>query len=172
MDDLILKLRQRDERALVYLVRRRRAGLDVAMRRITHLGDAVTTIGLVLAMLAMPFPEWQAAGRLAAFALAVSHLAVQILKRSVSRSRPRLPGGMLSLVEPPDRFSFPSGHAAAALSVALGLVTVVTGALALLVLATAALVGISRCYLGVHYPGDVLFGWLLAGAAAMMAGLF
>lgn len=172
MGELILKLIQRDERALVYLVRRRRAGLDVAMRTITHLGDAVTTIGLVMAMLVMPWPEWQAAGRVAAFALVVSHVAVQVLKRRVSRGRPQLPVGILSLVEPPDRFSFPSGHAAAALSVALGLATVVTGPLVLLILIAAALVGISRCYLGVHYPGDVLFGWLLAGAAVMMSGLF
>ena len=29
-------------------------------------------------------------------------------------------------------------------------------------LALAALTGVSRCYLGVHYPGDVLAGWALA----------
>jgi undecaprenyl-diphosphatase len=171
MGELILRLRRGDERALIYVIGRRRAGLDRAFRRLTHLGDAAVTIGVVTLLLLSPVPGWQAAGGVAAFALIVSHLAVQIIKRSVSRARPRLPVGVQSLIEPPDRFSFPSGHAAAALSVALGLATVVTGPLALLLLGLAGLVGVSRCYLGVHYPGDVLFGWLLAGAAFGMSGI-
>jgi undecaprenyl-diphosphatase len=94
-----------------------------------------------------------------------SHLAVQALKRTISRPRPQLPVGVISLAEPPDRFSFPSGHSAAALSVGLAVAALVPGAVAPLVLALALLVGVTRCYLGVHYPGDVLAGWFLAVAA-------
>jgi hypothetical protein len=35
------------------------------------------------------------------------------------------------------------------------------------ILGLALLIGLSRCYLGVHYPGDVLTGWTLALLAAL-----
>ncbi|MBR9988623.1 MAG: phosphatase PAP2 family protein [Gemmatimonadetes bacterium] len=164
MRELIGMMRRGDEQALLYLVNRRHGRLDRAMGVVTHLGGATFTIAATAAMLAAPSPTWSAAGRRAAIALAASHLCVQLLKRSIARARPNLPVGILSLVKAPDRFSFPSGHSAAALSVALG-VSLALPAAAPWLLVVAALVGISRSYLGVHYPGDVAVGWALAGAA-------
>lgn len=166
----LLLLHRHDERALHAVVLRRRPVLDRAMHAVTHLGDAAVTVPLALAMMLGLVPGVDAAaGRLAAFALAASHLAVQLLKRRVARSRPRLPVGCASLVHAPDRFSFPSGHAASSLSVALAAAAALPGSLAACVVALACVVGLSRCYLGVHYPGDVAVGWLLA-AAAVAAG--
>ncbi len=149
----------RDEALLHALVLRRRGWLDRALRALTHLGDPATTIAGATALLLL---QPRGAGGRAAFALAGSHLAVQAIKRSVNRARPRLPGGIESLVRAPDRFSFPSGHAAASLSIALGLAATLPLPLGGAVLGLAALVGVSRSYLGVHYPGDVVAGWLLA----------
>ena len=71
-------------------------------------------------------------------------------------------------VREPDRFSFPSGHAAAAMSVALGY-GVAFPALAVPLLVLALLVGFSRVRLGAHFPGDVLAGQGLAlGAGALV----
>jgi undecaprenyl-diphosphatase len=154
-----------DERALLYLMNGRHPRLDRLVRGWTHLGGAATTIGATTLLLLSPSPDWKRAGLIGAATLASSHLAVQLLKRTVSRPRPQLPVGIAALIEPPDRFSFPSGHAAAALSVALAAAAVVPAGLAPWLVGAALLVGVTRCYLGVHYPGDVLAGWVLAGAA-------
>lgn len=171
MTTWIVRLHAHDERFLHALVLRRRPLLDRAMHAVTHLGDALSTITLTLLLMAGVVPGLREAGLRAAFALASSHLVVQMLKRTVSRARPRMPEGFAALVQPPDRFSFPSGHAASSLSVALALAMVLPGAAAGALLALAALVGMSRCYLGVHYPGDVLAGWTLAALGVVAAGV-
>jgi undecaprenyl-diphosphatase len=174
MTTWIVRLHAHDERALHALVLRRRPPLDRAMHTVTHLGDAAVTITATLLLMAGAVPGLQQAGLRAAFALASSHAVVQMLKRTVSRARPRMPEGFAALVQPPDRFSFPSGHAASSLSVALALAMVLPGPAAGALLGLAALVGMSRCYLGVHYPGDVIAGWTLAAigmaAATMIIG--
>ena len=139
---------------------------DRLMRAITHAGDAWLTIAVTLVLLLGAVPPLQGVGRHAAFALVASHLGVQLLKRTITRQRPRLPVGYDSLIEAPDRFSFPSGHAAASLSLALPFAAAAPPMVDIPLILLAGLVGISRCYLGVHYPGDVVMGWLLAALAA------
>lgn len=167
----IVRLHAHDERALHALVLRRRPTLDRAMHAVTHLGDAAFTIGITVLLMLGAVPGLRQVGLHAAFALVGSHLVVQMLKRTVSRARPRMPEGFAALVQPPDRFSFPSGHAASSLSVALALATVLPAPAAVAVLTFAALTGMSRCYLGVHYPGDVIVGWVLAALGLMAAGV-
>lgn len=132
------------------------------MGYVTHLGDAAVVIGVSALLLLAPTPDLRAAGVRAALALTISHVLVQVLKRSIARARPQLPVGVLSLIRAPDRFSFPSGHAAAALAVTAGIATVLPVVLGLPLVALGLLVGVTRCYLGVHYPGDVMAGWVLA----------
>lgn len=169
MPTWILRLGRFDERLLHALVVRRRARFDRFVQILTRLGDPPVAIALAGALALGVVPGLQEAGIRAAFALAFSHLLVQILKRSFSRSRPSLPVGMASLILPPDRFSFPSGHAAAGLSVVLPLAMAIPFSLALPVLLLGMAVGLTRCYLGVHYPGDVTAGWVLAILAVAVA---
>lgn len=169
MTTLILRLRQHDERALAALVAHRMPFLDAVMRAVTHLGGATVTIGVALLLVLGVVPGSEQVGAQAAFALTVSFLAAQVLKRTVVRPRPSMPVGMDSLVRAPDRFSFPSGHSAAALSIALPIAHALPS-IGLAVLALGLVIGFSRCYLGVHYPGDVLAGWALAAAGVLLAG--
>lgn len=91
-------------------------------------------------------------------ASALSHLA----KLWVARPRPELYATGVSL---PWDWSYPSAHAmqVAALALALYLVAARPGrAWAVTLAAVALLVGLSRVYLQVHYPSDVLVGMLAA----------
>jgi undecaprenyl-diphosphatase len=160
--ELMMRLRRHDERAFHALLLRRIWWVDHLMRAVTHLGGAAFSIAVALGLILGAVPGLEAAGAAAAFALASSHAAVQAIKRAVSRPRPELPVGLLALARAPDRFSFPSGHSAASLSVALPVALAMGGLVGWAILVLGLVVGFSRVYLGVHFPGDVLVGWTLA----------
>lgn len=122
---------------------------------VTHLGGARGSIGFCFAALLFPSVTIAIAWR-TLLLLGVSHLFVQVVKRLVGRQRPTSLHGM-ALIDIPDRFSFPSGHACAAMAVAVGF-SAAFPVLAIPLLALAWIVGVSRVVLGVHYPGDVLVG--------------
>ena len=161
MTELILRLTHHDERALKALLLRRRRWADAVLGLVTHLGGATLSI-LIAATAWLAVPSLARAGLLGAFALSVSFGMVQLIKRFVDRPRPQMPPGLETLVRTPDRFSFPSGHSAASLSVGLPIALAIGGLWGWGILGLAVTVGFSRAYLGVHYPGDVLAGWLLA----------
>ena len=65
------------------------------------------------------------------------------------------------MIDAPDRFSFPSGHSAAAMAVA-AMYALTFPSLGIWLLPIAVLVGYSRVALGVHYPLDVVAGQAIA----------
>jgi undecaprenyl-diphosphatase len=138
------------------------------MRWITHLGDAASTIGIGL-LLCLAGGQFAELGRAALLANALSHLAVQILKRTVVRARPCDANGIpLALVGVPDPFSFPSGHSAASMAVA-ATVAHAYPVLAPIAVPVAALVGYSRVRLRVHHRTDVVAGAALGLGGALAA---
>ena len=162
MSSLLLRIGSYDRRLLYALVLRRRPGLDRFMRGVTHLADWPVAASFTLALAFGVFPSLQTTGVRMAWTLGLAHLGVEILKRIFSRERPELPVGLEWMVGVPDRFSFPSGHATAAFSMAVPLSLALPFPFGMAVLGLGICVGISRTYLGVHYPGDVLAGWLLS----------
>lgn len=131
----------------------------------THLGGAIASI--LAALLPLLFVTWMrdAAGD-ALITLAASHLIVQVIKRSVMRERPDVRTTRVALIAVPDQFSFPSGHATAAMSVAF-VYSMAYPTFAIPLLALSMVVGLSRVFLGVHYPGDVVAGQAIAIATAL-----
>ena len=166
---LLMQLDARDRAIFVRCVdhARSRRLWTVLWTFLTHLGGTLCTVtAAVLPLLAGRDTVRAAAGHALA-TLVLSHLAVQLVKRTVNRPRPSRTVGWSALTAEPDRFSFPSGHSAAAMAVAFGYATFFP-ALAVPLILAAALVGASRVFLGVHYPGDVLVGQLLAVATALV----
>lgn len=81
-------------------------------------------------------------------------------KNLVRRKRPETSVPKSRRIEQPDSSSFPSGHTASAAAFS-GVVGDEITPLYIPINVLAAAVGFSRVYTGVHYPGDVLFGWML-----------
>jgi undecaprenyl-diphosphatase len=133
---------------------------------ITHAGGALSSVMLASLPLLGVRPLAHA-GAKPLVALVVSHLVVQLFKRTVGRPRPSRTLTARAAIAEPDRFSFPSGHAAAAMSIAV-VYAAVFPPLAVPVLLGATLVGLTRVFLGVHYPGDVIAGQLIAAATALL----
>jgi undecaprenyl-diphosphatase len=103
----------------------------------------------------------------AAIAFIIELPAYKIIKKCVKRFRPyEVNKNIKNRIMPSDRFSLPSGHTAAAWVIAL-LIAIHFPLLAIPVSIWAILVGISRIYLGVHYPTDVLAGFILGAVSAV-----
>ena len=133
---------------------------------LTHLGDPVVRHGV--AVLGAGLLVLRRRPRSALALLLVSVLSWGLewgTKRAVGRVRPDV---VWALVPVPDEPGFPSGHALGSMAIygSLGLLgrrLVVRPWLRVAPLlagvALAVLIGLTRPYLGVHYPLDVLAGW-------------
>jgi membrane-associated phospholipid phosphatase len=117
---------------------------------------AVGALGDVRARRQLPV-----ASLIAAVSVGIGSLVVALLKETVDRPRPaHADPGIDTVVGTPGSPSFPSGHTATAFAAAA-----VVGAfyprLRWPLYALAALVGMSRIYLGVHFALDVVAGAIL-----------
>jgi undecaprenyl-diphosphatase len=137
-----------------------------AMNAISLLGYNVLIVELLVALAVFAKLQWRRAALWLTVAMTGSLALDLTLKYIYHRTRPTAYFGMA-----PHSYSFPSGHALCSFcfyGVLAGLLSARTRPLAwrLLIWFTAAAlviaIGLSRIYLGVHYPSDVIAGYLAA----------
>lgn len=138
----------------------RTPALTFIMRLFSRIGDA--GIGwIVLGVLLLVFARTRRRGAAMLGALATEYVLCDlVIKKLVLRPRPYLIISQLELlVAQESSTSFPSGHSASSFACAYMLTRLFgkKGAWAYL---PAALIAISRIYVGVHYPSDVVAGVL------------
>lgn len=138
---------------------------------ITHLGKAgIAWILLILGLLA--FKKTRRAGIACGVALVLNVILCNFLiKPIVARPRPYdLYQHIICIVKPQWDYSFPSGHTAASFSVSSVLPFMkVKKRITIPAIVLAVLIALSRIYVCVHYPTDVICGAIL-GAMAGFAG--
>ncbi len=141
----------------------------------------ITTLGnhgmlwIALTLMLLFFRRTRRAALVSALSMLLTLLAVNILiKPLAARIRPyEVIEGLRCIVARESEFSFPSGHSANSLACAWVLFRLCDRRLGVPALVMALLISLSRLYVGVHYPTDVLAGiaagMLLAEAAIYLA---
>ena len=106
--------------------------------------------------------KWLAAAGTVPLTLALNYL----VKRAVRRRRPDIKG-LKAFGRIPRSRSFPSAHAATSFAGALRIAALVPGA-RIPLLSAATLMALTRPYLGVHYPSDIVAGAAMGTLIALM----
>jgi membrane-associated phospholipid phosphatase len=150
---------------------RRPIWLDRVMLGFTQIGNGIAALGIALAL-------FLAGDTLLAYDLMLSTLSlwllVELMKFLIHRSRPfiRLTQARIIGRQAIGR-SFPSGHTSQVFLLASLLTQHYHPSVwvVFLMYAVAAFVGITRMYVGAHYPRDVLAGAILGSAWGLLGGL-
>ena len=129
---------------------------------ITSLGDKGLIWIMVCAFLII-VKKTRKIGVVATVSLALNALVVNlVLKTWIMRIRPFILEEQLELItQIPNDYSFPSGHTSAAFATAVIMYMGLPEGIGIPAMVFAVLMGLSRLYVGVHYPTDVLAGALL-----------
>lgn len=164
-----------DDGTLIWFGNHHQPWLNAVMKALTFLGDKYTMVAVV-ALAATLFYLW-GRRRTAVIVLLGALLGFAIglgCKHAVKRARPDVAWREVARPHTP---SFPSGHSLNSMSIfgAIGLTLSrllqrrgVRWLLIAVGLGLPLLIGVSRPYLGVHYPSDVLAGWTAGLACALL----
>ncbi len=164
-----------DDLILIWIGQHRSLALTRIAVDLTSLGSS-TVVGLLVAIFILVFAmvkDWFAVIHLIAVSLGAGSCALAF-KELLERARPTTIAPLVEVTG----FSFPSGHSLAATAIYLTFAILSArhftsvkqrAAIFLLAAFVSLLIGLTRIYLGVHYPTDVASGMLLGSALAFLA---
>lgn len=147
-----------------------RGALDGVLSFLSRLGDH-GYLWIAVALLLLFFKKTRKGAICAALSMILTLLVVNLtLKPLVGRIRPYDVIEGLSILVPVEKgLSFPSGHSANGLACAWVLWRMLPRKIGLPALLLAILISLTRLYVGVHYPTDVLAGIAIGIAMAELA---
>lgn len=163
-----------DEQILDAFIDMREPAFSGLVKAITFCGDV--KVVAVICVILIILPGRMKVGLPVALMTGAGALVHMAVKAIVQRPRP---DELLWLIEEDD-YSFPSGHSNVsmlfyvALAVILGRILIahdrriLAAFLRIVFVLFAVLIGLSRPYLGVHYPTDIFGGWMLALLLAVL----
>ncbi|WP_227936522.1 phosphatase PAP2 family protein [Alkalihalobacillus deserti] len=142
---------------------------DFSLPKITHLGGAPFCLTLLFLLMILFSNSLRYSAFVALLSIVASQVTVQLIKKFSCRKRPYiiLPD-VYTCSNPLKDYSFPSGHTTAAFSIAIVFAYYYPWLLPTL-LPLAILVGLSRMYLGLHYPTDCIIGALIGSISSLVA---
>ena len=137
----------------------RQEWMDWFWKAVTHLGDG-GVFWILLGIILLFSKKTRPAGVAALLALLVGALITNVcLKNFVARIRPyEVVEGLRLMIERQRDYSFPSGHTAASFASVTALYLVGEKKMWKAALVLAVLIALSRLYLYVHYPTDIIGG--------------
>ena len=140
------------------------------MKIVTFLGNG-GWFWILCAVVLLAIPKTRKTGYAAVLSLIFGVIVTNLLlKNIVARPRPFAEiEALIPLIAKPTDFSFPSGHTTASFAVALVMLRMLPKKIGIPAVVLAALVAFSRLYLGVHYPTDVLAGFVVALVGSSLA---
>ena len=148
--------------------------LNPVVNFITNLGnEGIFWIALIILMFF--FKKTRKTAVCAALSMILCLLLVNIfLKPVVARTRPYvLLENLTFITKQPGDFSFPSGHSAHALAAGWVMFRMLDKKYGVPLLILGILIALSRLYVGVHFPTDVIAGCIcgiITAEIAMLAG--
>jgi undecaprenyl-diphosphatase len=149
--------------------RRGRKSVDGLMWLLSRSGDGPLYVALALLLYVGQAPRLGAFLTACLVAFGIERTCYLVLKNLFRRARPFTRfAHVRQAIDPMDRYSFPSGHAAASCVMA----TLIAGfypPFGLPAYLYSYTVAYSRIYNGIHYPADVVAGLLLGYACARLA---
>lgn len=128
-------------------------------------------ICIVLVALFLYFKKLRKVGILMMISLILEFILTNlIIKNWVARVRPyEVIDGLTLMVGKATDYSFPSGHTGSAFALAVVVFMAMPGKYGIIALVLATLMGLSRLYVGIHYPGDVIGGMVLGIITSIIA---